>query len=584
MQNMHRVLWKRRPYVRHASGDALNVKPYIHLAKIQMHDDDDDDCWELSIVPQSTTRNLPRIDDDVEPGRMIVPIEAAPHELGHRSKGDSAKDPLVDRGANDSTSYCVECSEAKKKARRAKPKKKPRHSLPEQRGGAAPKSSRGAVDTRRLAFQSVLKRYRRPALFALLGLTALLVVALVPVDHGITLQQLLLSSPALPPSSPLRPPPMLPPPPSPLPIAPPATPPPAAPPPPKPAPPPLPPPQTLPELRLRLARLSVRMLPGGDASQDASGSVSPLVSIDGVCEVFDAALALGGATAVLQLVNRDAFYHATVSAIAESERASELEVRVAPEGGWGLTYHRAGSGGTRDVNGQTIAEVAAKVWLGDGAQLRLVTMATLSWLHGGVWWLRHYAGVFLAQRVLEGFRIPELPASDDAATELILWLQKPATYQLLWSDFALIASLHGAILQTIANLTRVGDSSMLSYPAVLAQRWCPDGVINVYECRHGVGHGIFYTIIMRRPELAGYSLCQQLRPFTLATISPSEWETSEAICAEADALQTSQRTFTFGHGCRSGFGHSHWLFEPTLAAYGVAASEAGLVQGMTDSG
>lgn len=341
--------------------------------------------------------------------------------------------------------------------------------------------------------------------------------------------------------------------------------------PPSPALPPLPP--SLAQLRLQLARLSVHMLPGRrKPGRRWENSASPLVDMSDVCAIFKACFALGGATAMLQLVNRDAFFAATQQALASSERATEIEARAHSDPGFGITYHSFGT--DNDVLGGLLAELCSV--LQDCDKKRLTTMATQSWLHGGLWWLRHYAGAFLADKALSGVRIPELPVlglADDGPRALIRWLQARSTTRQLGGDFALIASLHGAIFHAFAMRTR--SDLVLSYPTVLAQEWCPDGSSNLYECRHGIGHGVLYAVWLRRAELEAYTTCNQVRPYTPAPMTAEEQQTIDRICDEADRIPTSASVFTYGHGCRSGSGHSGLLFTRQFAAYGIGAFEDG---------
>lgn len=202
-----------------------------------------------------------------------------------------------------------------------------------------------------------------------------------------------------------------------------------------------------------------------------------------------------------------------------------------------------------------------------------------------VWWLRHYVGAFLADMALSGVRIPELPVlgpADDGPRFLIRWLQARSTNRRLGGDFALNASLHGAIFHTFAMRTR--SDPALSYPTVLAREWCPDDSSNLYECRHGIGHGVLYAVWLRRAELAALCTttcdctcctCNQLRPYTPSPMTAEEQQTIDRICDEADRVPTSASVFTYGHGCRSGSGHSGLLFTRQFGAYGIGAFEDG---------
>lgn len=343
--------------------------------------------------------------------------------------------------------------------------------------------------------------------------------------------------------------------------------------PPSPASPASPPLLSLAQLRLQLARLSVHMLPGRrKPGLRWENSASPLVDVSDVCAVFEACFTLGGATAMLQLVNRDAFFAATQQALASSERATEIEARAHPEPGFGITYYSVGT--DNDVFGKSLAEMCSVVQ--DCEKQRLTAMATQSWVHGGLWWLRHYVGAFLADKALSGVRIPEIPMlgpADDGPRALIRWLQARSTNRQLGGDFALIASLHGAIFHAFAMRTR--SDPALSYPTALAQEWCPDDSSNLYECRHGIGHGVLYAVWLRRAGLAPYTTCNQVRPFTPAPMTAEEQQTIDRMCDDADRIPTSASVFTYGHGCRSGSGHSGLLFTRQFGAYGIGAFEDG---------
>ena len=337
----------------------------------------------------------------------------------------------------------------------------------------------------------------------------------------------------------------------------------------------LPPSSPLAALRAQLAQISINMLPGGQGHGPGwESSASPLVDIGNVCAIFEAAFSLGGARATLQLVNRDEFLTATKLAL--SEHASGIFVAAA-EQGFGITYNK----GKGDVFGKPISETRPVL-----KDSRLTVGATRSWLNGALWWLRHYTGAFLADKILSGGRIPELAEKRDtaeASAELIRWLQAKSTYRRMKSDFALIASLHGAIFHTFAMLSRAKNTTAVEYPVERALQWCPDTVVNKYECRHGIGHGIHLAIWLRRPELANYSACNQLRPYTPAPSSAEEWQSIHQACNQSDLVQaqldhmqnrTEKDGLTFGYGCRSGTQHSDILFNRRFSAYGISALEA----------
>ena len=114
---------------------------------------------------------------------------------------------------------------------------------------------------------------------------------------------------------------------------------------------------------------------------------------------------------------------------------------------------------------------------------------------------------------------------------LFAWLQKDmrwcvARFNVCDADFDHIAALHGARPRTHGCAPKARKTSLpvgtgalfhtlghmaplVRFPAEFAQRVCPDDASNVYECRHGIGHGVLYAVWLQRPELAGrvHSLC-----------------------------------------------------------------------------
>ena len=156
----------------------------------------------------------------------------------------------------------------------------------------------------------------------------------------------------------------------------------------------------------------------------------------------------------------------------------------------------------------------------------------------------------------------------DAVGPLVQWLQEQNWGgEGLHGDFLWISALHGALFQAI-GAAGLGFDGPLRYPSQLAQRLCHDQVANVYECRHGVGHGVLYATLLRQHgSLANYSACRQPRPYSL-TISNEMWDAVWAMCREAETLPTSNQEFSFAQGCTSGASHSGYLFDTRLAEYG----------------
>ena len=129
--------------------------------------------------------------------------------------------------------------------------------------------------------------------------------------------------------------------------------------------------------------------------------------------------------------------------------------------------------------------------------------------------------------------------------------------------------MHGALFHAIGP-TGIGatDAKPYHYPSELAQRLCHDHVPNVYECRHGIGHGVLYAVALGRvPSLMNYSACRQPRPYSVA-ISGEMFDAVWRICAEANAVATQNEQFNYSQGCTSGAAHSGYLFDTNFAGYG----------------
>ena len=377
-------------------------------------------------------------------------------------------------------------------------------------------------------------------------------------------------APSLPPLPPLEPPPSpapLEPPPSPAPSSPPPVP--SSPPPPSPPIPPLlppspstPPPEDIAALRVRLAHLSLRMLPGQEletADHDAVPA-SPLVDISDVCSVFETAHAAGGASLTVKLVEQIHFLGAAQEALSSSGLNAAVEIAKSKDDGCGLEYSQAGSSGKRDLLGRPMRD-GGEMW---GAADR-ENKQKKCWMMGSLWWLRHWVGAFLVEKAVQ-----EHGGSATAIDEVIKWLQEQNKAGALNRDFLWIAALHGALYQAIAptGLDAASGSHQLHYPSELAQRLCHDAVPNVYECRHGIGHGVMYaTLLSRAAGVANYSACRQPRPYSVR-VTNEMVDTISAICREAEGLPTNNQQYNYAQGCRSGTTHSGYLFDTSLADYG----------------
>lgn len=377
--------------------------------------------------------------------------------------------------------------------------------------------------------------------------------------------------PFLPPSwPPVSPFPSEPPNPPPPPCQPPASPPNLPPlPPPSPQPPRSPPmpPEDLPSMRVRLARLSLSMLPGQTAVV-SSRSRSPLVDIRNVCAVFESAYQAGGAMNALALLERQPFLEATQRALRTSGRDAHVASVSSIDTGCGIEYSKTDSGGAEDLLGQPLRD-GGKLW----GPADIENKQKKCWTHGSLWWLRHWVGAWLAEKRAEE-EAAETTRTDGGSTrvsELITWLQTQATEGQLHGDFLWIASLHGALFQLIGPTGFRAEESgaPLAYPSELAQRLCHDSVANVYECRHGIGHGVLYAVLMRHAHqlgLANFTACAQPRPYAVQ-VTIQMFDEVWAICRQAEALSTQDQV-SYAQGCVSGATHSGYLFDTRFAAYG----------------
>ena len=298
------------------------------------------------------------------------------------------------------------------------------------------------------------------------------------------------------------------------------------------------------------------MLPG--QQQQQATTVSPLVDLTaaGVCGVFETAYAAGGKLNTLALVERGAFLEATRQALNASGR-TDVEVASSADQGCGLEYSRSATEGRESLVSQTLPD-GGRLW---GPADRENKMKKC-WIHGSLWWIRHWVGAFLAEKAMQQ------RTNQSAVDELIVWLQQNA-YKLN-NDFLWISALHGALYQTIEY---TGRDAPLRYPAQLAQRVCHDAVPNVYECRHGIGHGVLYSVLLRSAAgLADYSACRQPRPYSVP-VTDEMFQTVWRLCDEANAVPTQNAQYSYNQGCVSGATHSGYLFDTTLRELGLSWRE-----------
>jgi hypothetical protein len=301
------------------------------------------------------------------------------------------------------------------------------------------------------------------------------------------------------------------------------------------------------------------MLPGlSHSSTNGDGPIaSTLIDLADVCKVFESAYRIGGAEDVLRLLERSQFIAAIQHELVSSANRAHVEVASSADDGCGVEYSMAGSEGQTDVLGRSLPE-GGHLWTRADTENK----QKKCWLHGSQWWLRHWAGSFIAERVVQHNGAP-------AADALILWLQEAHSM----NDFVWTSALHGALYQVIAPLgMSVSMASQLRYPSALAQKLCHDRVRDVYECRHGIGHGVFYAVLMSHGHMmANYSACMQPRPYSIPN-ADQMLDDARVVCDQARSIPTFVQQHTYQSGCVSGSTHSWYLFDAKLGEYGRSGS------------
>ena len=119
-------------------------------------------------------------------------------------------------------------------------------------------------------------------------------------------------------------------------------------------------------------------------------------------------------------------------------------------------------------------------------------------LFGGLWWLRHWLGAYIAECVLDrgGVRLDEHSTRRiTTSAELIEVVQ--ALQMAPASDFVTIAVEHAAVWHFVG----ARGPKMTRFPRELATAWCRKGnLVNGLdrECRYAFGHAVFYNV--RKPS------------------------------------------------------------------------------------
>ena len=115
--------------------------------------------------------------------------------------------------------------------------------------------------------------------------------------------------------------------------------------------------------------------------------------------------------------------------------------------------------------------------------------------------------------------------------------------------------------QAAMNVYHAENRSLTSYPTELADTWCHDyqngakkvryDVDVAKECRHGIGHAVFYVLVA---ELFGQPLraCTQFRPRSF-TLDETILENARSICEHGSNGAEKKN-------CLNGAEHSYNLY------------------------
>ena len=184
---------------------------------------------------------------------------------------------------------------------------------------------------------------------------------------------------------------------------------------------------------------------------------------------------------------------------------------------------------------------------------------------GCLWWLRHFLGAFLAEKVAEGpLRLagPEDPGristADELQTEIRYQQRRPD------ADYVTVAAQHGSIWHTIAMEHQGNMPALNRYPLARVEALCGEHLYDedhanqveqlntdiAYECRHAVGHAVFYTVALREQNMYPRS-CLQFRPGSY-TMHAENWDVAGSICWTAPEQELWWR-------CKQGTEHSYNL-------------------------
>lgn len=138
------------------------------------------------------------------------------------------------------------------------------------------------------------------------------------------------------------------------------------------------------------------------------------------------------------------------------------------------------------------------------------------------------------------------------------------------ADYIVTSITHGSIWHTVAA---EWGPTLTTYPIDSARKWCGHLLETVpwendefkdwhfeggdafigQECRHGIGHGVFYAIALASRGLtsADYDACVQYRPYSW-TLPAQAHQRAHAICETAPHFMIVQ-------DCKDGVDHSYEL-------------------------
>lgn len=177
---------------------------------------------------------------------------------------------------------------------------------------------------------------------------------------------------------------------------------------------------------------------------------------------------------------------------------------------------------------------------------------------GALWWLRHWMGSFLAQKIMtgpisfhgemHGHVDGYVNNSVDLIHEVMRSLEEPGSFEQ-----GAESPLHGLVWYLIPSAT---GHKIEEYPSDIARTWCKSDDVDQdpnrpwdsnMHCLHGIGHGVFYSFALAELGVE-VSVCNPLYPpaFRLSNASLAK---AFQVCASAPTLMARQQ-------CHDGVHHS----------------------------